>query len=268
MLTYVVTEAKVLRKYSARNTPVRLNLGIVSIYLVSSPQDVRDVMYNLQTFSDHSLRARFIGNVLGVPRNACKVIEADNSGSKDTSLNENVPPSRRIVYMQQKGTLDGLMTQPTIQTFIGQTTHALDRLVIASGIGENWKVQSDLFTFIRDLSSTAIINALCGPSLLQQCPTFMESFWEFDANVHWLHIGVPRILRRSAYEARDGCQMAVKEWQRQAVVKSKDVTYPEVLLWDEIWGMKMMRNRQDMYNQFPEFDAQAKAGADLGILWA
>lgn len=225
-------------------------------------------MYNLHTFSDHGLRARFIRNVLGVPRDASGVIEADNSGSKPISLNPDLPPSRRITYLQQTSTFDGLMTLPTIEVFVDHVISNLDKLAVGSGIDEEWTVKSDSFTFVRDLASTAIINAMCGPSLLQQCPTFIETFWSFDANIHWLHIGIPRILRKTAYRARDSCQEAVKEWQRQAIEQSADRAYPDELLWDETWGMKMMRNRQDMYKQVPEFDAKARAGADLGLIWA
>ena len=173
-----------------------------------------------------------------------------------------------MVYMQQQSTYDGLMSPPTINTFVYQTACSLHRLVAMSDISEQWTVHGDLFTFVRDLSSTAVVNARCGPTLLEQCPTFMASFWEFDANVHWFHIGVPRILRRDAYRARDTCLGAIKEWKSRANLRSRCNAHAHEMLWDEIWGMKMMRDRQEMYAQLPEFDMEARAGADLGIVWA
>jgi hypothetical protein len=106
------------------------------------------------------------------------------------------------MYLQRKSTFDGLMIPPTINVFVSQTVNSMEKLIAASGVGEKWTVRSDLFTFVRDLASTAVVNALCGPTLLKQCPAFMEVLRELDANIHWLHIGVPRILRKDAYRAR------------------------------------------------------------------
>jgi hypothetical protein len=61
---------------------VRFNLSGLSIFLISAPKDVQQVLSNVYTFSDYSLRARFTRNVLGVPHKGSEVIRLDNSGLK------------------------------------------------------------------------------------------------------------------------------------------------------------------------------------------
>jgi hypothetical protein len=58
------------------------------------------------------------------------------------------------------------------------------------------------------------------------------------------------------------------EWQRWATRESTDTVDENGPLWNDVWGMKIMRDRKIMYDQFPEFRAEARAGSDLGLIWA
>lgn len=174
--------------------PIHFELGGLSIYLVDIPQDGK-ISHYLDAFSNHDMRARFIKNVFGVPSRATDVIKAESSGSARTPLSTGrvMPSNQRIFHMQQLSTLDGLQERQTNKAFVSHIADFMDGLVVASGIGDEWVFRTDLYTFTRDCASTAVFNGLCGPRILKQCPAFLESFWVFDANVHWLHIGVPRI---------------------------------------------------------------------------
>lgn len=170
--------------------------------------------------------------------------------------------------MQQESTFDLLASPIGINAFLDQLTNEMEKLTAASGIGEDWVEYDDLFYFIRNLTSTACINALCGQHLLEKNPGFVDSFWVFDNNIHWLHVGIPAFLKPDAYKAQRECLDAIVNWKREAIKMSSCKPVPDSELWDEVWGLKIMRDRHAMYERFPEFDETAQAGADLGILWA
>ncbi|KAK2839356.1 hypothetical protein FQN49_006220 [Arthroderma sp. PD_2] len=216
------------------------------------------------------MRARFARNVFNLSKRAADILKADNSGSARQPLpGSTVPPEKRILRMQHENTFSLLASKSGINVFISQSTNFLEKLIITNGVEDQWVEFPDLFSFIQDLTSKAIINALCGPRLIEKNPGFIESFWTFDLNVHYLNIGILTSFKTDAYNARDQCIQAIIEWKKAAIQDSKNTIYPNSMLWDDIWGLKVMRDRDEMYSRFPEFsDDTTRAGSDLGIIWA
>lgn len=218
----------------------------------------------------HHARAKFIKNVLGYSKAALGSIENDTSGSARESLpGSSTPANKRILRMQQVSTLDVITSKEGMAEILHQFTRVYDALLDERVVGGTWVELHDLYGFLRHIGSNAVITALCGPRLLQNCPGFLEEFWTFDERVHFLHMGLPSWLNPRAGRARAFCIDAITEWRKGAVEMAKNAPGDiENDMWNEIWGLKAMRLRNEMYSNFPEIDDISRSGADLGILWA
>ncbi|EZF21916.1 hypothetical protein H112_05086 [Trichophyton rubrum D6] len=256
--------------YRKTTTPIHFNICGTDLFLINSPEIVKKIANKPHIFTEGALRGDFALKVLDLPKSAAQVLGNDNSGSALRPLpGSSLPPERRIVRMQHETTFNLLTSPSGIHMFVLQFTNFMEKLILSNGIGEQWVELPDLFHFIQNLTSTAMMNALCGPRLVGMNSDFVNEFWTFDLNIHYLNLGIARLFRPEGVNARDRCIKALIEWKKNAIQDSVDKDYPESLLWDETWGFKIMRDRDDMYSRFPEYcNDQARAGADLGILWA
>ena len=171
--------------------------------------------------------------------------------------------------MQQVSTLDVISSKAGMAEILHQFTRVYDEMLNESIGSGAWVELRDLSGFMRRIGSTAILTALCGPRLLRDCPEFLDAFWTFDERVHFLHMALPTWLNPSAGRARGFCINAITEWRKAAVeMANKAPSGIHDNMWNEIWGLKAMRLRNEMYDNFPEIDEYSRSGADLGILWA
>ncbi|KAF7854223.1 hypothetical protein EAF04_010520 [Stromatinia cepivora] len=250
------------------NVPVLFNLIGAQIVLVTGSENVRQTLNNKHHITTHRVRARFIKHALGLHPKAVALIEADTSGSHLEPLpGSNVPDHRRILRMQQESTFN-FISQIGVRDFMPRYMSCYEECVENSGVGDKWSDVSDFFIFLRDLALEASVNTLCGKDFLKQSPEFSDAIWEFDANIHFLYMGFPSWLRPRAAKARFTCLDAITKWRTTAVHKSQGRKVPDEALWDDIWGSKIMRLRNNMYDKFSEFDLASRSGADLGVIWA
>jgi hypothetical protein len=171
--------------------------------------------------------------------------------------------------MQQVTTLDVISSKDGMAEILRQFRHVYDKMLDESIGSGAWVELHDLSDFMRHIGSTAVITALCGPRLLRDCPDFLDAFWTFDERVHFLHMALPNWLNPRAGRARKFCLDAITEWRKGAVEMAKSTLGRiDNDIWNETWGLKVMRLRNDMYDNFPEIDENSRSGADLGILWA
>jgi cytochrome P450 len=248
--------------------PILFNLVGAKIILISSPANIRAVLFNPHVFTTHKYRADFIKYALGLPPKAVELICADTSGPLREPLpGSNVPPHRRILRMQQENTFE-FVSKAGLPHLLPKYTQNYEESVSATGIGYEWVEVPDLFIFLRDLAMDASVNTLCGKSFLEQSPGFSEALWTFDANVHFLYMNFPKWLRPQAAKARDEALESISRWRRTAIKKSRGKVFDDSQMFDDIWGSKIMRGRNEMYDKFPEFDERSRAGADLGVIWA
>ncbi|KAM5465212.1 hypothetical protein MferCBS49748_005152 [Microsporum ferrugineum] len=256
--------------YRKTTTPIHFNICGTDLFLINSPEIVRKIANKPHIFSEGGLRGQFALKVLDLPKSAADVLGNDVSGSAPRPLpGSTLPPERRIVRMQHETTFHLLASPSGLHTFVQMFTKFMEELILSSEVDEQWTEFPDLFYFLQTLTSTAMMNALCGPCLIGKNPDFVDDFWTFDLNIHYLNIGIAPLFKVEGVKARDRCIKALIEWKRNAVWAARDKPYPDSLLWDDIWGFKIMRDRDTMYSRFPEYsNDQARAGADLGILWA
>lgn len=155
-----------------------------------------------------------------------------------------------------------------------------------------WDDRDDLMRVIGDETTVAILNALCGPHLLELNPQFLQDFREFDRNLqtylqgkftvpveagpgaggvaHVLLIkipGIPCFLAPRAYAARRRVLNAVRVWQQYAREHFDDSTI-DVNGDDPFWGSSFFRERQKVFLDMDGFDHAAITSLDFGAIWA
>ena len=107
-----------------------------------------------------------------------------------------------------------------------------------------------------------------GSEIFKVNPDLCDIFWEFDSNVPELARGYPRILHRSAYNARDKCISAMHRWHKSLDESPDSSTNATEEDYNHISGARIIRERHSAFAKMEPMSAQAKATEDLALLWA
>lgn len=208
-------------------------------------------------------------NMFGTPSDVIPFYAADKSGVNSAPLpGSNVRPEHRITYLQVKAAhkhLSGTGLAQMTEFFLG----VLKRRFSESQVKSEWINQPDLYAFLQDEVFRAAVEALCGPHLLSQSPTFVQDFWQFVADVPTLIKGLPRWLSPRPYRTRQRLLDAVKKWHVYATTHSDFTkTGPTDLEWEPYFGSKLIRARQKYSSKMPWMNKDALAAEDLGLIFA
>lgn len=125
----------------------------------------------------------------------------------------------------------------------------------------------DFRTFTQTHISTAVLELMCGRSFLELNPSFVEKFWEFDAEFPSFMMGFTKWTAPSAIKARDDCVASIERWHDHAAQNFDESSVNEDGF-DPYWGSALFRGRQDVWKNLEHMDANAKACEDFGIIWA
>ncbi|CAI4218715.1 unnamed protein product [Parascedosporium putredinis] len=145
---------------------------------------------------------------------------------------------------------------------------------LAQGVAEmpdidhvKWTTMPDLDEFLRRIMLRAAAQALCGPGLLEVCPSFAEDFWAYDVAFPTIFRRIPRVLAPKAYEARRKLQenmkrwhvwaMANFDWENQAAIEES---------WEPVYGSRLMRARVVMLRD-SGMSLDGWAALDSGFIW-
>ncbi|MCJ1391521.1 hypothetical protein MMC18_004385 [Xylographa bjoerkii] len=262
--------SKAIEKYGY-SIPIRLRLGPLKIYLVSGA-DHYETLFGSKASRCMNTKASVLlalRNLFGTPANVIPYYAGDNSGVNSTPLpGSRVKPEHRITYFQTRAAhkhLSGLGLVQMTDFFL----KVLEREIDGTQVGSEWVDQPDLYRFLQNEVFRAAVEALCGPYLFSQSPTFVEDFWEFVSWVPTLIKGFPRWMLPKPYRVRGRLLDAIKRWHELAH-KHSDCTKigvddPE---WEPYFGSKLIRARQEYSRSMHFMDADALAAEDLGLIFA
>ena len=134
----------------------------------------------------------------GTPKAALQFYNADDSGiSLQPHPRSKIDQKHRVYYHTHKVT-QGFMTGPGLALFTNRFQTLLKMQVSNSGVDQTWQEIPDLFSFLRDMLSTAAITTMCGPSLLALSPNLVQDLWEFDRSLPYFFKGYPSWLAPKA----------------------------------------------------------------------
>ena len=194
-------------------------------------------------------------NMFDAPKNDVKFFKADVSGiAYEPHPQSSIRPENRVHSLMHKATVDCL-AGPHL-TITGQRFQAaLRRRTGALPVKNEWVEMDDLFDFLRPLISYSAIEAACGVSFLETYPDFFDSFWQFDSRMPTLLNGWPRWTMPKAWQARDRCLSALKQWRQSSNEENFE-------------GNEFHWRKWSYYSTMQGISEGGVASSDLGFLWA
>lgn len=134
-------------------------------------------------------------------------------------------------------------------------------------LGQEWTEIPDLYGFVQGQLIGPAVEAMCGPALLDQNPTFGDDFWKLDHDIFYYFKAYPKWLAPRAHQNRAKVLNSVKRWHTFAR-DNFDESCVEPDGHDRFYGSPLMRTRQDYLSKVDSLDSDAIASQDLGLLWA
>lgn len=207
-------------------------------------------------------------NMFGMHSKSLSAYKADDSGHHyERYPGSMTEPHNRIDFLTHEMFAKFLSGPSLSRMFERFSQGLLDRLE-AVDVGADWKEIPDLLEFIQMEVSAAILEAITGPQLLAQNPTFVSDLFKYDSAVPTLSKGVPRCIAPEAYRIRDKMLHMIKKWHAYARKHFDDNLIGADGDFDPFWGSEHMRYRQKTLLNVDGFDEDALASSDLGLIWA
>ncbi|KAJ3562770.1 hypothetical protein NPX13_g8441 [Xylaria arbuscula] len=206
--------------------------------------------------------------LFGMPAQGIKAYEADNSGPLSKPYpGSNVQPEARIDYGLHHGYLQALSgpgLAPISQRIFQGIYKRIDTM--ENQLRDDWTHLPNLYKYFQKDLSSAIIEALFGPMLLNLHPDIVDNLWKYDDMVPWLAKGIPSWINPGPYRARDKIRGQLKDWYVHA---RRDFDESKIYAdgdGDPCWGSELMRERHKLLER--SHDDDSLASSDLGSIWA
>lgn len=249
--------------------PLKFKAAFLDFVVVSDPTHITTVFKSSKWLSSKPATLFSLKYLLKSPSSAAPFYEADDSGMSSKARKESsVAQEDRIHYWQAVSAQKFLSGQHLIDISERYLT-TLRRNLAAINITEEWTEMPDLYHFLQMNVSRSAIESIMGSKILEMHPTLVEDFWTFDRNVPKFLRCMPRWLIPSAYRNRDTLLQKIKEWHAYAHEHSDCKRLgPGDQEWDQYFGHKIIKARQEYAMKMKPMTAEARASEDLGLMFA
>ncbi|KAK7712443.1 hypothetical protein SLS64_004827 [Diaporthe eres] len=255
-------------------TPVTVRLGPAKAYLLTQTETYGPLLRATRSCTNKAFAVRIMKQMFGMPKSAIHIYQNDKSGIGVIPLpGSTVPPHLRVWQHQHKTAtrfLQGDALKAHGTRFIEYLSAELSNCNLPGPVNaEAWVQIDDFYKWWTHRLFTAAITALCGPHLVRLNPTFVEDFWEYIDHTPTISKFYPRFLAPRAYRSRQRVLDAIKRWHVYARDHSDyRLNGPEDPDWDEYWGSKWLKVRQEWGQDSGEMDDDALASDDLAVITA
>ncbi|KAK6948149.1 hypothetical protein Daesc_009913 [Daldinia eschscholtzii] len=258
----------VVPKRFGTDTPLAIRVATLKFTVIASPQHIQAMFKNSKMLSNKPVTTFVLDHLLGSPKKIISLYNADDSGmAAKARAGSNVKPEDRVFYFQIR----------TAHKYLsGQHLHALNEMFMATldrdlealDIRSEWVEYPDLYRFLQLTVTHASIETVFGAKLLELNPTFVEDFWEFERNAPNFLRAMPRWLIPRAYRVRE---KLIKSFIKLHAYANSHFdcskTGPGEPEWEQNFGSKLIRARQDSMLKMELMDAEARACEDLGLMF-
>lgn len=250
--------------------PIRIKVLDRKLNYISGAENVLAMFRGSRDLSTAPASILVLENAFGSPAESRHVFQQDNTGFLDKPLEGSNPVEQhnRIFHYTHKSLHFHLTGTVGLNELATQFMRHLEIKLDALDIGEEWTDIPDLYALIQKTVFEASTTALCGPTLLRLNPELTTEFWTFDDHMPNLFKGVPRFLVPAAYSCRDRMKSYIMKWHAY-VAEHFDEDNEELQKtdWEELYGTRLMRERQAAYRNIDDYGAEARAANDLGMIW-
>lgn len=218
--------------------------------------------------SNKSATVFVLDYLLGVSKKIISFYIADDSGmAAKPHVGSKVKQEDRVFYFQIR-TAHKYLSGQHLHSLNDRFLATLDRDLETKEIGQDWVEYPDLYKFLQSTVTRASIETVYGRALLDLNPTFIDDFWEFEANAPRFLRGMPRWLMPNAYRARDKLVNAFMKTHTFAHSRSDySKTGPRDPEWEPMLGSKLIRTRHEHLLKMGPIDDKALACEDLGLMF-
>lgn len=249
-------------------SPMSIRVGPKTFTLVANPEHVQTLFKKSRLLSNKSVTVFVLDYLLGASKKVISFYNADNSGmAAKAHAGSHVKQEDRVFYFQIR-TAHKYLSGQHLHSLNDRYLATLDRDLEAKDIGQDWVEYPDLYKFLQSTVTRASIETVFGSALLELNPSFIDDFWEFEANApNFLH-GMPRWLIPKAYSTREKLISAFMRMHAYASTRSDcSKTGPEDPDWEPALGSKLIRTRQEHMLKMGPMDDRARACEDLGLMF-
>ncbi|MCJ1394726.1 hypothetical protein MMC18_007606, partial [Xylographa bjoerkii] len=247
------------------SAPIRLKLLNQDLYFVTGSDNIisvwRSEILEAREVTSFSLRYFF-----NTPKAAMKIYLTDDSGIGLQPHPSSTIPYKDRYYFHNRKTTVGFFSGPELKSNAYRFQDLLQSQILHLDIGHDWVEYPDLYLFVKELLTAPAIEALCGPELIGQTPSFAEDFWKLDSDIYYFFKCCPRFLMPQAWRNREILLTGIKKWHAYARENFQE-SLVEADGHDRIYGSPLMRSRQEYLSQVDSLDADALASQDLGLLY-
>ncbi|MCJ1420221.1 hypothetical protein MMC32_006578 [Xylographa parallela] len=209
----------------------------------------------------------FLKNLFGMPQKAIDIYAVDNSGIKAQPLpGSNVLPHYRIHHLTHTSMLKFMGGTGLAKWYERWTTIFLEHLQ-SLNIGDDWVEIPDLMDFFSEQFGSAVLESMCGPLLREINPAFMQDLKKYHYEQPKRSKCFPEWMIPQTYAIRRKILSNIKEWHTRARSQAKQNVVVKEVESDRLWGSGFMKNRQAVFEGIKEFDHDAYASSDLGLIW-
>ncbi|KAL1970226.1 hypothetical protein VTN77DRAFT_5386 [Rasamsonia byssochlamydoides] len=251
-------------------TPVRVHVGNYSYSILSGPKAISTLFKNSKRLITNKWLVGIMITAFGLPPADAHLYLKDDTGYGAQPLEgaKMTNPDHRIFYLGHRR-LYASLAGPGLEAMARQLILSLAEQISQCGFDfDRWTDVSDLYAgLIRKMTFKASITSLCGSHIFTVNPDLDDDFWKFDAAMVTL-LQWPEWMIPGARRAREKMKQNMTRWHRfaeQHYDVSKAAEDPRD--WEEYFGNKIMRMRNQTYHKLPLSD-EAYAAEDVGLLWA
>ena len=191
----------------------------------------------------------------------------DNSGMHSKpEPDSNVQPHNRIDYLTHQG-FHQFLAGSNLSRFYRRWSQSLDTRLQRLHIANEWVNISDIVDFWTVPLVASLNEALTGPLLECVNPNFARDLISYFPYAHRLMAGSAKWSMPQAYRKRDTLMANVRQWHAIARTRFREADISEDGDGDPWWGCEAMRDRQKYLGRVDNWDDEAIAASDFGLIW-
>ena len=247
--------------------PIRVKILRSEIFLIQGQENIVSLFKQTTASTATYMHMFCLKNLFGMHRKPLSVYEADDSGDRPEPYPGSTTASRNRIDFLTHESLVKFLSGPSLSRLFDRFNRSLADRLTTVAIGVEWKEIPDFLDFIQMELSTAVLEAMMGPQLIAQNPTFVADLFRYDSAMPTLSKGLPRFMDPGAYATRDRMLFMIKRWYTYAREHFDESLVDADGDFDPCWGSEHMRYRQKVLWNVEGFDVDAIASSDLGLIW-
>lgn len=237
------------------------------VYILNGPENIARIWKYKTQITTPAFHSFILIRIFGMNPKSANMYDKDNSGITAKPLPQsNVAHHNRVDFRLHEIVYKVLNGKYLTNLYRRWSTSLLTRLEQLP-ITDDWNELPDIMAFFLPPLTGALTEAVAGPILEKLNPNFIKDFIEFLPYFPNLVTGVSKWWLPRPYALQKSLLSDVKQWQdiARANFKSSDIDADGDA--DPWWGSACMRERHEFFLGVDNWDHDAIAAAELGLLW-